>query len=173
MKKIGWYFSKIKYKIKKDNEIMNDYYRKYGAKIGKGCLICTDISRNGEELNLIEIGDYVTISVDVSFITHDYSIRNLSENFINLFGKIKIGKNCFIGERAILMYGVTLADNIIVASGSVVTKSFRENNIIIGGNPAKKIGNWEDFYNKVWDKSLPSSELKENMIKFPNKLIKR
>lgn len=71
------------------------------------------------------------------------------------------------------MYGVTLADNIIVASGSVVTKSFRENNIIIGGNPAKKIGNWEDFYNKVWDKSLPSSELKENMIKFPNKLIKR
>ncbi|MGL4909641.1 MAG: DapH/DapD/GlmU-related protein [Cetobacterium sp.] len=34
--------------------------------------------------------------------------------------------------------GVTLGDNVVVAAGSVVTKSF-PNNCIIGGNPAKII----------------------------------
>ena len=46
------------------------------------------------------------------------------------------------------MYGCTLANNIIVASGSVVCNSFVEENIIIGGNPARKIGTWDDFKNK-------------------------
>lgn len=66
-----------------------------------------------------------------------------------MFGKIVVGNNCFIGERATLLYGVELADNIIVAAGSVVTKSFSESNIIIGGNPAKKISTWEQFRKKV------------------------
>lgn len=43
------------------------------------------------------------------------------------------------------MYGVTLSDNIIVAAGSVVTKSFTDPYIIIGGNPARKIGTWEQY----------------------------
>lgn len=46
------------------------------------------------------------------------------------------------------MYGVELANNIIVAAGSVVTKSFTEEGIIIGGNPARKIGSYEEFYKK-------------------------
>ena len=58
---------------------------------------------------------------------------------IDTFGAISIGNNCFIGANSVILLGVTLADNIVVAAGSVVTKSFFENNIIIGGNPAKKL----------------------------------
>lgn len=39
-------------------------------------------------------------------------------------------------------------DNIVVEAGSVVTKSFFESNIIIGGNPAKIISIWERSLNK-------------------------
>ena len=87
---------------------------------------------------MIEIKNNVCVSIDVKFVTHDFSVKKVLPDKANLFGKIEIGNNCFISERSTLLYGVELADNIIVAAGSVVTKSFTESNIIIGGNPAKK-----------------------------------
>ena len=48
------------------------------------------------------------------------------------------GDNCWIGAHAVINPGVSLGDNVVVASGAVVTKSFG-NNVVIGGNPAKII----------------------------------
>lgn len=50
----------------------------------------------------------------------------------------KIGKCCFIGAKAIIMPGVTIGDEVIVGSGSVVTKDV-PSNCIVAGNPAKVI----------------------------------
>lgn len=108
---------------------------------------------------MIEIGDHVTISSNVSFVTHDNSAKYLFNDRGDLFGKIIIRNNCFIGQNATLMYGVELADNIIVAAGSVVTKSFHESNIIIGGNPAKVIGTWDDFRKKYETKAIRRKDL--------------
>ena len=49
---------------------------------------------------------------------------------------VSIGDNCWIGGHATINPGVTLGDNVVVASGAVVTKCFGDN-VIIGGNPAK------------------------------------
>jgi len=49
---------------------------------------------------------------------------------------IKIGKNCWLGANSVILPGVELGDNVIVAAGAVVTKSF-SNNLVIGGVPAK------------------------------------
>lgn len=49
--KINYYIAKIISKICRNNEIMNNYYRKCGVKLGEGCLICTDISGGGEILS--------------------------------------------------------------------------------------------------------------------------
>ena len=46
--------------------------------------------------------------------------------------------NVFIGAHSIILKGVTIGENSIVAAGSVVTKSIPANPIW-GGNPAKKI----------------------------------
>lgn len=51
---------------------------------------------------------------------------------------INIGDNCWIGGHATILPGVTLGNNVVVASGSVVTKSFGDS-VVIGGNPAKII----------------------------------
>jgi len=51
---------------------------------------------------------------------------------------IRIGKKCWIGANAIILPSVELGDNVIVAAGSVVNKSFPDN-IVIGGNPARVI----------------------------------
>ncbi|WP_051600866.1 DapH/DapD/GlmU-related protein [Eubacterium sp. AB3007] len=145
---LGYQIAKLKAKMigRKGyayGEIVNRYFRKKGVEIGERCLIYSNIITN--EPYLITIKNDVVVSTDVCFVTHDYSIHSVCPTIGNLFGNITIGNNCFIGERAILMYGVELADNIIVAAGSVVANSFSESNIIIGGNPAKKIGTWDKF----------------------------
>lgn len=62
--------------------------------------------------------------------SHDYS-RTLRTNTY-------IGKRCFIGANVIIMAGVTIADEVVVGSGSVVTKDIPSNCIAVG-NPARVI----------------------------------
>lgn len=130
-------------------------------KIGKNCLICSNLLT--PEPFLIEIGNNSTISTGVSFITHDFSVHLLIPNSTDCFGRIRIGDNCFVGANTTLLYGITLADNIIVAAGSVVTKSFDQSGIIIGGNPARKIGDWESFSKQMEHKAIRKGDLKKKL----------
>ncbi|WP_206225168.1 acyltransferase [Parabacteroides sp. ZJ-118] len=113
---------------------------------------------------MISIGDNVTISADVVFITHDNSCIKINPKKSNLFGRICIGDNCFIGQRSTILYGVTLANNIIVASGSVVTKSFDTERVVIGGNPAKIITTWEDYEVKNAAYMMTRAEFADAML---------
>ena len=166
---IHYFLAKVKYKLKhNDKEVISDYFRKAGMTIGRGCNICCNIMNT--EPYLINIGENTTISGGVGLITHDNSIQKVLNNKTDFVGPITIGNNCFIGAGTIVLLGVTLADNIIVAAGSVVTKSFRESGIIIGGNPAKKIGTWEDFGKKYEEKAvflngLSDEERKKEILK--------
>ena len=90
-----------------------------------------------------------------------------------MFGKITIGNNSFIGARSVIMYGVELADNTIVAAGSVVTKSFLEGNIVIGGNPARVIGTWEKLRSKVEIYGNNAVDVKEFMEQHPDLLVRK
>jgi maltose O-acetyltransferase len=55
------------------------------------------------------------------------------------YGKpVVIGDNVWLGGRAIVNPGVTIGNNVVVASGSVVTKSVPDN-VVVGGNPARII----------------------------------
>lgn len=126
---------------------MNKYLKKKGVKIGENSYIYSDISTL--ESFLITIGNNVTISNDIQFITHDNSVCKVLDDVTDVFGEIKIGDNCFIGARSIILYGVTLPNNTIVAAGSVVTKSITEEGKIIGGVPAKVIGDVNSFAEKM------------------------
>lgn len=148
----GYYFAKFISKIKREKykETLNKWFQKQGVEFygdGGWINICSNIAKN--EPHLIKIGSNTTISGNVEFVTHDNSVSKIFPGeATDLYGKIQIGRNCFIGARSVIMYGVTLADNVIVAAGSVVTHSFLESNVIIGGNPAKVLSTWEDFSNK-------------------------
>lgn len=51
---------------------------------------------------------------------------------------VKIGNHVWIGGRAVINPGVTVGNNVVIASGSVVTKDIPDN-VVAGGNPARII----------------------------------
>ncbi len=151
--------------------------RNSGISIGEGTHIFSNIITS--EPYLIKIGKYCTISTNISFITHDASVGAFlgRDNYSDLCGRITIGDHCFIGNNSILLYGVSLPDRTLVASGSVVTKSISEPGCIIGGNPARVIGRVDSFLEKNKGNMLSlhgkSYGEREQIILHSNKLIVR
>lgn len=164
MNHIKYLFFHILSKIFHNKEILNNFFRRCGMKIGNNCTICCNIMT--AEPYFVEIGDNVTISGNVKFVTHDNSIAKIDKQRSNVFGYIHVGNNCFIGQNALILYGCELSDNIIVAAGAVVTNSFSEERIIIGGNPARKISTWDKFEQSSKGFAMNRAEMKE---KFGNK----
>lgn len=152
--------------------VLLSYFRKKGICIGESCHIYSNISTS--ESYLIRIGNNVTISNDVQFITHDNSISKVLPDFTDVFGKIVIDDNVFIGARSILLPGIKIGRNTIVAAGSVVTKSFGEN-LIIGGNPAHIISDVSTYKLKISSYGINidglSKEEKYNLLISSDKLI--
>lgn len=61
---------------------------------------------------------------------------------------VEIGENCWIGEKAVILPGVTIGDWSIVGACSVVNKSVPAYSIV-AGNPARVIKRY-DFNTKTW-----------------------
>lgn len=52
--------------------------------------------------------------------------------------EVKIGNDVWIGGNAVINLGVTIGDNVVIGSGSVVTKDI-PSNVVAAGNPCKVI----------------------------------
>lgn len=118
-----------------------------GVRFGSGAKIkIGDNSGIGEDCYLvamapISIGNDVMIAPQVMFLTggHKYDDPSLLlREHESLTAPIEIGNDCWIGARAIILPGVKMADRVIIAAGSVVTKDITSSGLY-GGNPAKKL----------------------------------
>ena len=85
------------------------YARGLGVRVGEGCrLIATHHGTFGTEPYLISLGDHVTITNGVQFVTHDGGVWVFREHHpdIDVIAPITVGNNVFIGINTILMPGV-------------------------------------------------------------------
>jgi len=87
-------------------------------------------------LSEISIGHDVPISENVSIWDSDMHEVIKKDNMMTM--PIKIGNHVWIGTNAIILKGVTIGDNAIVAAGSIVNKNIPKN-CLVAGNPAKII----------------------------------
>ena len=116
---------------------------------------------------LVKIHNNVQIAANVIFYEHDV----INHIFENIDGKkyrghqscIEIMDNCFIGGNSIIVGDCKIGPNSIVAAGSVVVKDVPEGTIV-GGNPAKVIGKFEDLHKKRLDNDL------DNGVKIDNEV---
>ena len=144
-----------------------------GVKVGKNVSIIGDIHYSSEPY-LISIGDNTTISFECALVTHDAAtrvIRNLPDGDKEtvIYGPIKIGSNCFIGARTMILPNVTIGDNTIIGSYSLVNKDI-PSNVVAAGNPCKVICTLDEYRKKHKDDflyivSMKPEQKKEYLLK--------
>lgn len=100
----------------------------YNMDIAKSARISFGTKLDKTNPSGIHIGDETYIASGAIIFTHDFAR--------NMHADTYIGKRCFIGANAIVMCGITIGDNVIIGSGSVVTKDI-PSNCIAAGNPAR------------------------------------
>ena len=128
--------------------------------LGRNSIIeCTGVIRElGEELVIgdnvgiaanafiamrgkIEIGNNTIFGPNVSIHAENHNFSDIDKP-IKLQGAtrkgVKIGEDCWIGSKAVILDGVTIGSHSIIAAGAVITKDIPEY-CIAGGVPAKVI----------------------------------
>lgn len=135
--------------------IRNNIYKFFGIKIGKGStihmwasffnpenIIIGEDSIIGDHAFLdgrdkLIIGNHVDIASSVMIYNSEHDLTK--QDFSAILAPITIEDYVFIGPRVTIMPGVKIGKGAVIAGGAVVTKDV-ENFSIVGGVPAKIIG---------------------------------
>lgn len=140
-------------------------YFDHGDRIsfGKHFYANTDLTILDE--NDVTFGDNVFIGPHVSIYTAghpiDANVRNLDLEYAK---PVTIGNNVWIGGNVVINPGVTIGDDVVVASGSVVTKDI-PSHVVSGGNPCRIIRQISQEERDDWHMQLREYEqdiLKQN-----------
>lgn len=129
-----------------------NYLRSQGIIIGKNFRMYShnSIKIDTSSPGLIEIGDNVAITADVTILSHDFCswvFRHKYNDFIPGRSKVTIGNNIYIGQRAMILRGVTIGDNCIIGAGALVTKNVPSNSVV-AGVPARVVCTIDEYYQK-------------------------
>ena len=100
----------------------------------------------------VHVGPYSYVAFESRILTHDRTR--------GLYLHTRIGANCFIGGRSLILPGVEIGDNCVVGAGSIVTKSVPPGSIV-AGNPARIIRSGIDVgpYGRFADADATESAL--------------
>jgi len=109
--------------------------------IGDQCSFVSVLLAVTEPDSKIIIGNDCMFASDIDVRTGDsHAIIDLETNErINPAKNVTIGNQVWVAAHCIILKGVNIPDNSVIASGSVVTRYFSKTSTIIGGNPAKVI----------------------------------
>lgn len=135
----------------------------YGYNISVGKQFYANFDCTFLDVCPIEFGDNCMLGPGCQILTPTHPLHPVKRNSGLEGGKpIKVGNNAWFGGNVTILPGVTLGDNVVVAAGAVVTKSFGDN-VVLAGNPAKVIKEIE------LEESAPTNP--ENLLAAPRKKI--
>lgn len=107
-------------------------HRLRGVKIGKNVFLGTEVFIDDSRPHLIEIEDNVTIIAGTMLLSHATYPRHHKKLLTNTQDGLLIKKGAYIGARALLLPGITVGENAIIAAATVVTKDVPPNTIVAG-----------------------------------------
>ncbi|MFB5313013.1 acyltransferase [Enterococcus gallinarum] len=81
----------------------------------------------------ITIGDYTKVGPFTVIVDSNYHQIQCGEDVVS--APVEIGRNVWIGRSCIILPGVSIGDNSVIASGSVVTRDI-PSNVLVAGSPA-------------------------------------
>ncbi len=85
----------------------------------------------------VTFGDNVFIAPNCGFYTAGHPVdAELRNQLLEFAYPITVGNNVWFGGNVVVLPGVTIADNVVIGAGSVVTKDIPAN-VVAVGNPCK------------------------------------
>ncbi len=114
-----------------------------GVKIGKHVFLGGGNILDRVAPQLITIEDYVSLAGGVYILTHSNPttpLREILGEESHVIKPVKICRGAWIAINVVILPGVTIGENSIVAAGSVVRKDVPPFTIV-GGSPAKVLKN--------------------------------
>jgi acetyltransferase-like isoleucine patch superfamily enzyme len=135
----GYYYSKIFKSCGKKRPFINRYVVfscPQNIECGTNVIInpqCYFAAKGG-----IILGDRVTISAGAKILSSSLKVEDGVVQRHHVHKQVVLGNGVWIGAGAMVMPGVSIGENSIVAAGAVVTKDMPAN-VIIAGVPAKVI----------------------------------
>jgi hypothetical protein len=91
----------------------------------------------------LTIGEETAVGFNSYIFTHG-AYKDKLAGYPVSYGEVNIGKAVWLPCNIFIMPGVTLGDDVVVGSGSVVTKSF-DDGVFVLGEPAKMLKTREGF----------------------------
>ncbi len=132
-----------------------------GLKVGKNVYIMEDVEFDLGYPFLIEIGDNCNIGKGVRILTHDATtFPNLG---ITRIAKVKILEGTFIGERSIILPGVTIGPRALIAAGSIVNRDIGPDKAA-AGNPARPYGSFLELLERYRESARSGIVFKKEEI---------
>lgn len=124
-------------KIDPSIEVRLPFYTDYGRNIHLGKNVFINQGVTLVDLGGIYIGDKVLIGPKATIISVNHPLDPKNRRSVEL-KPVHIANNVWIGANAIILPGVTIEENAVVAAGAVVTKDVAKNTVV-AGSPAKII----------------------------------
>lgn len=112
------------------------YYKFRGYDIGNNCRISRSAILDRVHHKGIHIGNNTRVLMEAIILSHDFSRATLEGQ--NMWGDTRIGNNCVIGGRVMIMPGITIGNHVYVGGGAVVTHDVPDH-CMVAGNPARII----------------------------------
>ena len=107
--------------------------------IGKNVGIARNVTLDGRGGLQIDNDTMIRFESIILTSTHKSNRRDVLIREQGLYySPVKIGRNVWIGARAIIMPGTTIGDGAIIGANSVVSKDIKQDTIV-GGVPARFI----------------------------------
>jgi acetyltransferase-like isoleucine patch superfamily enzyme len=133
--------------------IVAKLHRMRGVKIGKNVYIGNDVHFDLFHPELITVEDYATIGMRTMIFAHASSWSPYIKSFYpRMTAPVKIGKGSWIAAGCMILPGVTIGENSVVAIGSVVIRDVQPYSVVMG-NPAKFIKKLEGGQTAEWQPS--------------------
>lgn len=132
-----------------------------GVTLGRDCRLIGHVSF-GSEPYLITLGNHVSVTA-ASFITHDGAIWVARDEHpeMDIIAPIRVGNNVFIGSQAVILPGVTIGDNAIVAAMALVNRDV-PSDTVVAGVPAKPIRSTAEYIEKAIRSAIPTKRMQSN-----------